>query len=305
MKPIGPTGHGPAVVAAVIATFLASFPATAQPNTVLDLSGPWGRDVLYLESPASGAGPVVNRMKRRNGSMDGNAIFGDYSNPILKPASADALKKVGAISLTGAAFANPHNQCRPEPTPFTLAIQFGVQIVQQKDEVLLLYLGDHKVRHVRLGVPHPAQVAPTWQGDLVGHYEGDTLVVDTIGVKTGPLAMVDQYGTPYSEALHVVERYRLIDGKAARDAQLSQQKIHPEVIPFPYGRGPIDPDPGKKGLQVQVTVEDPGAFNMPWSALVTYRHVLGDWPEAVCAENFHEYYANRDTEIPRAERPDF
>ena len=288
-----------------LAALALSPPAVAQPNAIPDLSGPWGRDVLYLELPPLGAGPVVNRMKRPNGSMNGSALVGDDSNPILKPAAAEALKRVGAISLTGAAFANPHNQCRPEPVPFTLAIQFGVQIVQTRGEVLLLYLGDHKVRHVPMDVPHPSPVNPTWQGDSVGHYEGDALVIDTVGVKTGPLAMVDQYGTPYSEALHVVERYRLIDGKAARDAQAAQMKMHPEVIPYPYGRGPIDPDPARKGMQIEITVEDPGSFTMPWSALVTYRHVLGDWPEAVCAENFHEYYADRDTDIPRARRPDF
>jgi hypothetical protein len=270
-----------------------------------DLSGPWGRNVLYLEPPVVGPGPVMNRMKRPNGSMDGSAIFGDYTNPILKPSSAEALKKLGAISLTGAAFANPHNQCQPEPTPFTLAMQFGVQIVQGRDEVLLLYVGDHKVRHVRLNVPHRANPPPDTQGDSVGHYEGDSLVVDTVGIKTGPLAMVDQYGTPYSKALHVVERYRLVDGTTARDALLAQERMHPEVIPFPYGRGPLDPDTGRKGLQVQVSVEDPGAFTTPWSALVTYRHVLGEWPEAVCAENFHEYYAQRDTDVPRADRADF
>jgi hypothetical protein len=289
----------------IFAAAMVSVPAIAQPEAVPDLSGPWGRDALYLEVPAAGAGPVVNRKKRPNGSMDGSALVGDYSNPILRPAAVDALKKTGAISLTGTAFANPHNQCRPEPTPFTLAIQFGVQIVQTKDEVVLLYLGDHKVRHVRLHTEHPASTTPTWQGDSVGHYDGDTLIIDTIGVKTGPLAMVDQYGTPYSDALHVVERYRLIDGNAAREAQAAQMKMHPEVVPYPYGRGPIDTDAGKKGLQVEVTVEDPGTFTTPWSALVTYRHVLGDWPEAVCAENFHEYYAGRDTDIPRAERPDF
>src|SRR5579864_5819167 len=127
-------------------------PATAA--EIPDLAGPWGRDVLYFEPPLTGPGPVVNRSRRPNGSMDGSAIFGDYNNPILTPASAEVLKKLGALSLTGVAFANPHNQCRPEPTPFTLSMQFGVQIVQQKDEVLLLYLGDHKVRHIRMNASH-------------------------------------------------------------------------------------------------------------------------------------------------------
>src|SRR5579864_1238517 len=84
-------------------------PATAA--EIPDLAGPWGRNVLYFEPPPSGPGPVVNRSRRPDGSMDGSAIFGDYTSPILKPSSAEALRRLGAISLTGAAFANPHNQC--------------------------------------------------------------------------------------------------------------------------------------------------------------------------------------------------
>src|SRR5579884_572212 len=93
----------PIAVAATIASAV-FFPAVAQ--TIPDLSGPWGRNVLYLESPPSGAGPVTNRMKRLNGSQDGSALFGDYTNPILKPPTADALKRFGAVSLTGVAAPN-------------------------------------------------------------------------------------------------------------------------------------------------------------------------------------------------------
>src|SRR5437588_4556760 len=294
---------GCGIVVAWVAIFAAASNAAAA--GIPDLTGQWGRNVLYFEPPASGPGPINNRSLKPNGAMDGSALVGDYTDPILKPAAAEAIRKLGEISLKGIAFANPHNQCRPEPTPFTLTIQFGVQIVQSRDEVLLLYLGDHKVRHIRMNVPHPEHLTSTWQGDSVGHYEGDTLVVDTVGMKVGPLSMVDEYGTPHSTALHVIERYRLIDGVAARDAQQKQEQVHPEVIPFAYGRGPIDRDVRRQGLQVAITVEDPGVFTTPWSGLITYRHVLGDWPEAVCAENFHEYYANRDTEVPRAEKADF
>jgi hypothetical protein len=68
-----------------------------------------------------------------------------------------------------------------------------------------------------MNVPHRAPVTPSWYGDSVGHYEGDTLVFDTVGVKIGPFAMVDFYGTPYTQALHVVERYRLLDYEAAKE----------------------------------------------------------------------------------------
>ena len=174
----------------------------------------------------------------------------------------------------------------------------------------MLYLSNHEVRHIRMNATHPAHIEPTWYGDSIGRYEGDTLVIDTVGQKVGPLSMVDIWGTPFSEKLHVIERYRLIDATAARDAQQKHESNYfPRGIYSPltneYGRGDIDPDANKKGLQIEITVEDPVIFTTPWSGLVTYRHVLGDWPEAVCAENTREYYANRDAEVPRAEKPDF
>jgi hypothetical protein len=67
-----------------------------------------------------------------------------------------------------------------------------------------------------------------------------------------------------------------------------------------------DPNYKGKGLQLQFTVEDEGAFTMPWSATMTYRRpVTTEWPEIVCAENTREYYAGNDTEVPRAKKPDF
>ena len=126
-------------------------------------------------------------------------------------------------------------------------------------------------------------------------------MIDTVGIRADrPFAIVDMFGTPYTPALHVVERYRLINYEAARQAQQRAEKelFHiPEAQPDPAYRG--------KGLQLTFTVEDPGAFTMPWSATVTYRRTLDEWIEVVCAENKHEYYAGRDTAIPRAETPDF
>lgn len=75
--------------------------------------------------------------------------------------------------------------------------------------------------------------------------------------------MVDAFGTPYSRMLHVAERYRLIDGEAAAEAQRKHGAIN-RAIPF-YGRGHIDPDTAKKGLQVEFTMEGEGVFTTPWS----------------------------------------
>ncbi len=293
------------------AIFVNSATAQGDGATVPDLTGTWGRNAFFLELPSSGSGPVTFRLRTPIGTMDVlKGYIGDYTNPILKPEATAVIKKLGDASLGGRTFPTPHDQCWPEPTPFVLGAQLGVQLLQAKDEVVLLYLSDHMVRHVRLNVPHAARVIPTWQGDSVGHYEADALVIDTVGVKVGPLSMVDLYGTPHSSALHVVERYRLIDGMDARDAQRRHEsKYFPPGIPNPlmneYGRGNIDPDVGKKGLQAEITVDDPSMFTTTWSGLVTYRRVIGDWPEAVCAENRREYYNNKDSEVPQADKQDF
>ena len=90
----------------------------------------------------------------------------------------------------------------------------------------------------------------------------------------------------------MIGRYSLIDGATARDLQVKHESAYfgaGRSAPggSPYGRGDIDPDPAKPGLQVEITVDDPAVFTTPWSALATYRHVQGEWPEAVCAENTH------------------
>jgi len=146
---------------------------------------------------------------------------------------------------------------------------------------------------------------PSWYGDSVGHYEGDVLVVDTVGVKSKrPFAMVDIYGTPYTESLHVVERYRLIDYETSMEAQ---ERTRKENISIPNNDSGlvVDASHNGKGLQLQFTVEDDGVFTMPWSATMTYRRALGQWPEFVCAENIREYYNNKDSDVPRADKPDF
>jgi len=270
------------------------------------LSGAWGRNFLLFEPPSAGSGPVVTRIRTPAGTLMYNAI-GDYTNPILKPEAAAVVKRNAERELSGAAIPNPHNQCWPEPTPFTLSIQFGVQIIQQKDEVVLIYL-TNQVRHVRLNVPHSPHPIPSWQGESVGRYEGDTLVVDTIGQKIGPLSMIDRFGTPFSAALHVIERYRLIDGMLARDLQ--QKHLHNYFLngsPFrsPYGMGDIDPDMMKPGLQVEITVDDPVMFTTPWSGFVTYRPVLGVWPEVACAENTQGSGSSWVVLVPQADKSDF
>jgi hypothetical protein len=162
------------------------------------------------------------------------SVVGDFTNPILRPHAAEVVKTNGDLELSGVVIPNPHNQCRPEPTPFALSIELGMQIIQHKDEVTLMYLSNDQVRQVRMNTPHSAHPTPTWQGESVGRYEGDTLVIDTIGQKIGPLSMVDRFGTPISAALHVIERYRLIDGVLAR--LFRRWKIEPSRKSLREGR---------------------------------------------------------------------
>jgi len=267
--------------------------------------------MLFFEPASSGPGPVVRALRKADGTLAAQAQcceivtswFGDPANPILKPEAAQAVRTFAELSLSGTVMPDLHNTCAPEPPPYVLGLHYGVQIVQQKNEIVLFYLLYNSARHVRMNEPHRKNLAPSWQGDSVGHYEGDTLVIDTVGIKAAPVSTVDAFGTPHSDALHVVERYRLIDGETAAEAQ---QKNGARYTPYPaFGRGVIDPDIAKKGLQVEFTVEDPSVFTTRWSGRVTYRRLIGDWPEAVCAENPHQYYTEQDAAIPQADKPEF
>jgi hypothetical protein len=288
--------------------------------SIPDFSGIWGHPYLPgFEPPLSGPGSVVNKSRLRQVfGTDGpmapgtnvlvtniDKMVGDYTNPILKPQAAEAVKTFGEIELAGMAAPNPTNQCWPEPIPYILR-SMGIQMLQQPDKITILYYANDKFRQIRLNEPHPARVTPSWKGDSVGHYEGDTLVIDTVGVKTDrPFAMVDWYGTPYTEALHVVERYRLLDYEEAKKAQERGGLENFRIPGAGEGWAP-DPNYRGKGLQLQLTVEDEGAFTMPWSSTMTYRRpVATGWPEMICAENTHEYYAGKDTAVPRADKPDF
>ena len=267
-----------------------------------DFSGMWSRTTFGMEFPESGPGPVRNLNRRPNGTADAGRIAADYNNPVLKPEAAALVKMRSEISRSGADYPTPSNQCWPMVAPYIFRVQ-GMQMLQEKDHILILYMQDHQFRHVRLNQPHPAQVTPSWHGDSVGHYEGDTLVIDTVGVKTGPVPILDLYGTPFSEALHVVERYRLVDYETAKAAQDRNEREYGPTATEQAAY--IDRDYRGKGLQIQFTVEDKNFFTMPWSGAATYRRAVTSWVENVCAENTHEYYAGKDTEVPQAGRPDF
>src|SRR5262249_61128643 len=118
------------------------------------------------------------------------------------------------------------------------------------------------------------------------------------GVKIGPFAMVDFYGTPYTKALHVVERYRLVDYEAAKEGL--ERDARENLRPARGADAGSAPDYRYRGklLQLSFTVEDEGVFTRPWTASVTYRKGIEAWREVVCAENnLEQTLASRGTRV--------
>jgi hypothetical protein len=195
----------------------------------------------------------------------------DLSNPNLMPWVKERMKQDIDGILTGkkAAF-TAQSACQPAGVPFFMGYGGPDPIVflQTPKEIWMIWREDNQARRVFLNVAHSATLKPSWYGESIGHYEGDTLVIDTIGMNTR--TVVDIYRTPHSEQLHVVERWRLVDGGQA--------------------------------MEVIFTVEDAGAFHQPWTGKRRYRRVEQTDYEKICAENNTHLF---DFPIPVAEKPDF
>lgn len=291
-----------ATILAAVAMQSPAARATETAASNLEFTGMWVHPYFPgIEPPASGPGPVFNRLHRPNRGGNNNTWVGDYTNPILKPGAAAVVRRHGEISLSGMTYPTPSNRCWPSGVPY-IFFQPGMEMLQRPHEIVFLYLRNHEFRLVRLDEPHPAHVAPSWYGDSIAHYEGDTLVIDTVGVKADrPVAMVDMYGTPFSPALHVVERYRMVDydeAQAAVARNLKENSRVPDTASDLSYRG--------KRLQVIFTVEDEGVFTMPWSGAITYERPGMAWEENVCAENPFEFFAGKnEAVVPVAQKADF
>lgn len=278
-----------------------------------DFSGTWGRNTFNFEAPASGPGPIRNLRRLGNagsqlisgfgGGGDPIPLVGDYKNPVLKPRAAEVVKRMGEMSASGQDIPDPSDQCAPYSPPYILAMEQRVTVLQTRTEVTLYYSQDVQVRHIRLNVEHPAHLKPAPMGDSVGHYEGDTLVVDTIGIEVGPYTVVDRFGTPQSRAMHVTERYRLISDGEARAAQARHERIAGRT----GGKeGNTSFVPGyARGLQVHVTIDDPNTYTRQWSGDITYRFTRAAFDERVCADNASLGRHLGIEHPPTAGRPDF
>jgi len=285
--------------------------------SVPDFAGTWQHPAFpWFEPPASGPGPITNLSRwaiqttdgaggspglpatTTGGISDYDQLVGDYKNPILQPWAAEIVRKFGELSRAGITYPNPSNQCWPYPMPFTYKWTTVLVLPQKdKDRIILHYGGGARI--IRMNASHPSPLTPSWFGDSVGHYEGGTLVVDTVGVRTNrPYAMQDLFGTPYTDKLHIVERYTLRNYDEVKDAlerNIKENWLFNGDV-FSKHRG--------KFMQVHVTVEDRGVFTSPFTATLTYVPSAG-LNENACAENPHEYYNNKDSDVPRADKPDF
>jgi len=281
-----------ALMVALALCVVAPAAAVAQiAKSVPDLSGQWVRTGRYVESfdpPASGPGPMAidpahpHRRSATPGGQSPDGWVADLTNPILKPETLARMKTVVAAEIAGHSHLKLIDMCYPAGVPMILNQRDPMRILQTADKVVLVYVRDSLTRHVYLNQPHTPNLKSSWFGESVGHYEGDTLVVDTIG--ENDRTYTDRFFTPHSDRIHVVERY-----KASAD---------------------------RKTMQVRLTVEDPETFTTPWSAQVTYKADTTPYEETICAENnrgFEEGLiteANRvpgsyPTTPPIAAKPDF
>jgi hypothetical protein len=259
--------------------------AEAIPNFASDDSTSWfpdrpaGDDFL---PPASGPGPVLSSSSHpytpndegRNTGIQPTYRIADISNPILKPWAAAQMKRANDEVLAGAVPFVARERCWPAGVPaFDIMRRVApVWVVQAPKQVLLIWPSDQQVRHVYLNVPHSSTVKPSWYGESVGHYERGELVVDTIGLNDK--SFVDNYRTPHTAQLHVVERFRLMNAGNA--------------------------------LEVRITVDDPGAFNSPWQAIQRFkRWTQGAMAPSACAENNFDYFTYKVEPIPQAGKSDF
>jgi len=192
-------------------------------------------------------------------------ILTDWSKEIMKPANEET--KAGTFPYSFQA------RCMPGGVPGQLLGIFEpLYFVQTKDMVYLIWQRDHVVRRIYMNRKHTANPKPSWYGESVGHYEGDTLVVDTIGLSSK--APIDNWRTPHSEQLHVIERFQLVDAGEA--------------------------------LHAIVTIEDPIALTAPLTVYQRWNKLDGEIVEVACSENNTSHMiGGADDPVPVSDKPDF
>jgi hypothetical protein len=274
---------------------------SAAPNFAPNANIGWYAYNRQFIAPASGPGPVQQDPEHAYVSNDEFRVSGkqptdqlaDLNNPILQPWARDVIRKRNELVLAGKAANPPHASCWPVGVPgFILRpMTEPMYFIQTPREVTMILSSKQEVRHIYLTDKHTANVKPSWYGESIGRYDGDTLVVDTVGIDDR--TWLDGFGTPHTKQLHVVERYRLTDNGS--------------------------------GLEATVHVEDPGAFTVPWSGIQRFRQyeaavrkvgvgriaqlastVEGPMQELVCADNPNAFFPGANARpLPQTTVPDF
>jgi hypothetical protein len=152
--------------------------------------------------------------------------------------------------------------CLPPGVPRIYIQPFLFEIVQTPGRVLELFEFDHHMRQIFIdGRQHPKDPDHTWMGDSIGRYEGDTLVIDTIGLNDK--TWIDRGGLPHSDQLHVIERIRR---------------------------------PNPNALEIKFTIDDPKAYTENWSGYRNFK-LRPTWniEEFICADNadYNEEFINK------------
>jgi hypothetical protein len=228
--------------------------------------------------PMPGSPPPVGQDPRKplvanNTGAQPTFPYADLNNSNLTPFALDGLKKANALADTGFAMYSRASRCWATGVPVALnSVVQPIFFIQTPKEVTTISQGDQVVRHIYMDVPHSPNPKPSWYGESVGHYEGEWLVVDTIAQDTR--TFIDNFRTPHSDKLHVVERYHLIDDG--------------------------------KTLEAEVTIEDPASFIQPVHIQMRSRKSQGPIIESRCAdgESFNPF-GQKEEPIPVASGQDF
>jgi hypothetical protein len=246
----------------------------------------WQSNVADWQEPPAGSGhgpiqtdpahPYISNAEA--GRIGGQATLrmGDASDPILKDWAAQQMLASNEELISGIRQSpfSAQARCFPGGVPGQLLFPFEpLYFIQTEGEVWMMWQRDHMWRRIILNAKHSKNVEPSWFGESIGHYEnGDTLVIDTIGLSTKN-SYIDNFRTPHSEKLHVVERFTLSeDGN---------------------------------GLTAIVTVEDPDTFNAPLTLQQVWFKQERSMIEVICAENNKDFENQIVFPMPEDATPDF
>ncbi|MBV8731302.1 MAG: hypothetical protein JO336_15955 [Acidobacteriia bacterium] len=213
-------------------------PMPRTPDGKPDLSGTWQAGGVSINGEA-GAPPLH--------PLPPAPVRPSARQPIPYQDWAEAKRKTFTV------LDDPTSKCFLPGVPRITGMPMPMEIVQTPKEVVILYESFRAWRRIPLNdkLQHPDDLTPTWMGDSVGHWDGDTLVVDVTGFNDK--TWLSGLGTIHTEKLHVIERFK-----------------------------PVNYDT----ILYEATVEDPGALTKPWvTGSVLRRPIDVRVEEYECIEN--------------------